>query len=89
MVRIILLSALLLILGGMATAQTCLRGNCQDGNGTIQWDDRAKFTGTFVNGTPDGAGIYTDPSGRDFNVTYRDGKPVSQPNPAHHPRPKN
>lgn len=89
MLRTMVLTGLLLIMGGGAAAETCLQGNCQDGRGTFQWDDGSKFAGSFVNGTPDGAGIYTDPNGRDFNVTYRDGKPISRPNPAHHhPRPK-
>lgn len=73
--RIIILAGILLLLSGVALAETCLEGNCQDGSGTIQWDDGSKFSGNFVNGAPDGDGIYTDPNGKEFTVTYKDGQP--------------
>jgi len=83
--KIIVLTGLLLLLGGVAFAETCLEGNCQDGTGTFQWDDGSKFTGNFVNGAPDGAGIYTDPNGQDYYETFKDGQSISQPK---HRRPR-
>lgn len=84
--KIIFLTGLLLLSAGAVVAETCLEGNCRDGSGTFQWDDGSRFTGSFVNGAPEGQGIYTDPNGRDYMVTYKDGKPVSRPNPARRPR---
>lgn len=85
--RVIILTGWLLLMSGVAFAGTCQEGNCQDGSGTFRWDDGSKFKGNFTNGAPDGEGIYTDPNGRDYTVTYQDGKPISRPNPARHPRP--
>jgi hypothetical protein len=65
-----------LLLARVATADTCLEGNCQDGYGTFQWNDGSQFTGNFVEGTPYGTGTYIDPNGKQFTVTYEDGKPV-------------
>lgn len=86
--KIIMLSAALLLMAGVAFAGNCLEGNCQDGSGIFQWEDGSKFRGNFSNGAPDGEGIYTDPNGMDYTMLYKDGKPVSRPNPRHHLRPK-
>jgi hypothetical protein len=86
--KIIFFLGCLLLLGNIAFAGTCLEGNCQDGSGTYQWDDGSKFTGNFVNGLPDGQGIYTAPNGTYKVVLYKDGKLLTRPNPAHHPRRK-
>lgn len=75
--NIILLGFFLLLLGKVAGAGTCLEGNCQDGNGTFQWNDGSKFTGAFANSDPNGEGIYTDPDGNGFHVTYQEGRPVA------------
>lgn len=75
--RIIILTGLVLMLSGVATAGTCLEGNCQDGRGTFQWTDGSKFTGSFVRNDPNGEGIYTDPDGNEFHVTYQEGRPVA------------
>ncbi len=77
--RIVIFTGLLLLWGGVAFAGTCLVGNCQDGSGTFQWDDGSKFTGNFVNGVPDGEGVFTDITGIDHNMTYKDGQPVKRP----------
>lgn len=82
--KIIFFAGWLLLLGGTAWAESCLEGNCKDGHGTFQWDDGSKFTGNFVNGAPDGQGLYTDPSGREYIVTYQDGQPL----PPKHRRPR-
>ena len=75
--RIIVITGLLLLLRGVATAGTCLEGNCQDGSGTFQWTDGSKFSGSFVSSDPNGEGIYTDPDGNEFHVTYQEGRPVA------------
>lgn len=86
--KIIILTGWLLLLAGVAFAETCLEGNCQDGSGTFQWDDGTKFTGNFVNGTPDGTGIYIDLNGNEFTVTYKDGQPIKRIRRVHHHTPK-
>lgn len=75
--RIIIFTGWLLLLGGVAWAGTCLEGDCRSGYGTFQWNDGAKFTGNFYGGDPDGQGIYTDPDGNEFHVTYQEGRPVA------------
>jgi len=75
--RIIILTGLLLLMAGMATAGTCLEGNCQNGYGIFQWNDGSRFTGNFAVADPDGEGIYSDPDGNEFHVTYQDGHPVA------------
>lgn len=75
--RIIILTALLLTMGGVAMAGSCLEGDCQNGIGTYQWNDGSKFTGRFAVADPDGEGIYTDADGNEFHVTYQDGRPVA------------
>lgn len=72
-----LAAVLLLLIGKIAVAGTCLEGDCQDGRGTFQWNDGSKFSGSFVRNDPDGEGIYTDPDGNEFHVTYQEGRPVS------------
>jgi hypothetical protein len=74
---IILVAGLLLILGGAAVAGTCLEGDCQNGIGVFQWNDGSKFSGHFAVGDPDGEGVYSDPDGNDYHVTYQDGRPVA------------
>jgi predicted amidohydrolase len=61
----------------VATAGTCLEGDCQNGYGTFQWNDGSKFSGHFAVADPDGEGIYTDADGNEFHVTYQDGRPVA------------
>lgn len=75
--KIVLIVSWLLFASGIACAGTCLEGNCQDGFGTFQWSDGSKFTGTFASSAPYGEGIYTDPEGNEFHVTYQDGRPVT------------
>jgi len=74
---IILAAALLLLVGKVAWAGNCLEGNCVDGRGTFQWNDGSKFSGGFVSSDPNGEGIYTDPDGNEFHVTYQEGRPVA------------
>jgi len=77
MSRIIVLAGLLLLIGGVAMAGTCLEGDCQNGAGTFQWNDGSKFIGHFAVGDPNGEGIYIDPDGNEYHVTYQDGRPVA------------
>jgi len=78
MSRGMVLSALLLLLfGNTAIAGNCLEGNCENGRGTFQWNDGSKFCGSFVSNDPNGEGIYTDPDGNEFHVTYQEGRSVS------------
>lgn len=81
--KVIILTGWLLLIAGVATAGTCLEGDCRNGSGTFQWDDGSKFTGNFVNSAPEGVGIYTDPNGRAYTVTYKDGHPISRPKRPH------
>lgn len=75
--RIILAVGLLLLLGEVAVAGSCLEGNCENGRGTFQWNDGSKFSGKFANSDPIGEGIYVDPDGNEFHVTYQEGRPVA------------
>lgn len=74
--RSMILAAILLLVGEVAGAGSCLEGDCQDGGGTFQWNDGSKFSGSFVGGDPSGEGIYTDPDGKEYHVTYQEGRPV-------------
>jgi len=74
---IILAAGLLLLIGKVALAGNCLEGNCKNGHGTFQWNDGSKFSGPFASNDPNGEGIYTDPDGNEFHVTYQEGRPVA------------
>jgi len=77
MFRSISLAAVLLLIGKFAVAGSCLEGNCLDGRGIFQWNDGSKFEGGFASSDPNGEGIYTDPDGNEYHVTYQEGRPVS------------
>jgi len=67
----------LLLTATTALAGECLQGDCRDGTGTYRWHDGSTFTGSFVNGNPDGQGEYVDSHGSKFHVLYVDGEPVT------------
>ncbi|MBU1738556.1 MAG: hypothetical protein KKG35_10490 [Proteobacteria bacterium] len=73
----IIASLSLLLLASPAWAGSCLKGDCRDGRGIYRWNDGSSFSGTFVKGSPEGEGEYTDQAGRKFHVLYLDGQPVS------------
>lgn len=77
MFRSVSLAAVLLLIGEIALAGSCLEGNCLDGRGIFQWNDGSKFEGGFASSDPNGEGIYTDPDGNEYHVTYQEGRPVS------------
>ncbi|MBU0676321.1 MAG: hypothetical protein KJ950_16905 [Proteobacteria bacterium] len=63
--------------GTAAFAGSCLEGDCQNGTGTFQWNNGARFTGSFINATPDGKGTYFNKDGNEYLVEYQDGRVVS------------
>lgn len=75
--KVVFLLAWILLPGSAAWAGNCLEGNCQNGRGTFQWADGSKFSGHFASNDPDGEGLYTDPDGNEFHVTYQEGRPVA------------
>jgi len=75
--RIVTSFCLLLLTATTVLAGECAQGNCRNGFGTYIWHDGSTFTGSFVNGKPDGEGKYVDPGGRKFHILYVDGEPVT------------
>ncbi len=70
-------SLLVLLFSTAALAQQCLTGNCQNGNGSIQFASGAKYSGEFKNGTMHGRGILYFTNGDkylgDFSNQNREG----------------
>lgn len=57
-----------------APAQTgCIKGDCRNGTGTYVFKDGAKYTGTFVNGYPQGKGIAEYPNGERYEGEMAEG----------------
>ncbi len=54
----------------------CVEGDCLNGRGVYQWGNGATFDGQFVDGVPDGEGIFLTADKQKFNVVYKDGEPV-------------
>lgn len=49
----------------------CVEGDCEDGHGTYQYDDGAKFTGQWLNGDPV-KGIYYFANGNTYEGSFKD-----------------
>ena len=53
---------------------TCLTGNCLDGQGTLQFTDGRRYQGSFLAGRPGGYGTIFLPSGSEYDGNFRHGK---------------
>lgn len=57
-----------------ATISNCLAGNCINGIGTYQFQDSSRYTGSFVNGLPDGRGTIFYPNGERYEGMLKAGQ---------------
>ncbi|HMY45071.1 MAG TPA: hypothetical protein PKX74_06315, partial [Leptospiraceae bacterium] len=64
-----------LSMGGQLLAQTetCSRGDCKNGPGTLQLPNGSRYEGEFKNGNFHGQGVYTLPSGV-YTGEFKDNK---------------
>ncbi len=56
----------LILLSTMVKAQTCLRGNCTNGFGTLVFPNKSRYTGEFSMGWMTGRGIYYYSNGNKY-----------------------
>ena len=52
----------------------CIKGNCQNGQGTIITPDGEKYVGKFKDGKFNGQGTITSPDGEKYVGEFNDGK---------------
>ncbi|MBK6822050.1 MAG: hypothetical protein IPG87_03340 [Saprospiraceae bacterium] len=57
----------------LADAQTCVKGNCMNGFGTMIMPDKSRYTGEFVNGKIQGRGIYYFSNGSKYLGNWKSG----------------
>ena len=53
-------------------------GNCQNGQGTLFWDDASMYQGGWKNGLQDGQGIYIYGDGHKYQGGFKNGLPDGQ-----------
>jgi hypothetical protein len=56
------------------TKGACVKGNCIDGEGTLELEDGSVYTGHFLNCSRHGHGIYTFASGSKYEGEFLSGK---------------
>jgi len=77
---------ILLALAGMlwplspALSQNCLEGNCENGQGTLEFENGLKYVGQFKDGAYHGIGICYWPNGERYEGEWRNGKPHGKGN---------
>lgn len=52
----------------------CIKGNCENGQGTFAWSDGKKYVGDFKEGKRNGQGTFTWPSGTKYVGEFKNGK---------------
>ena len=52
----------------------CIKGDCEDGQGTFAWSDGKKYVGEFKEGKRKGQGTFTWPSGTKYVGEFKNGK---------------
>lgn len=52
----------------------CIKGDCEDGQGTFAWSDGKKYVGEFKEGKRNGQGTFTWPSGTKYVGEFKNGK---------------
>ena len=74
--NILILSSFLFFLFNInvASANSCLQGNCYNGHGTYKWSSGNQYTGTFKNGSRDGEGVFIFTNGDKYIGEYKAGK---------------
>ena len=75
--RIVMKKLLILSILCLLSTQSwseCVKGDCDNGQGTYTWPDGDKYVGEFRNGKEHGKGTYTWPDGRKYVGEYKDVK---------------
>ena len=57
----------------LVDAQSCVKGNCTNGFGTMIMTDKSRYTGEFVNGKIQGRGIFYFANGSKYLGTWKSG----------------
>jgi len=52
----------------------CIRGNCLNGNGTIEYPDGSLYVGEFINGVAEGNGVLTKTDGSRYEGGFKNGQ---------------
>ena len=69
----VLAALLVLVELALAQQQTCIKGNCVDGQGTLVFDDGSRYVGHFSHGQFDGEGMRTFADGVTFTGKFEHG----------------
>lgn len=76
MKRYLLITAILLFASAQISAinaQTCVKGDCRKGHGTMTWTTGEKYEGEWKKGTMDGKGTMTWPDGKKYSGEWKNG----------------
>lgn len=63
---------------GLTNQSGCIKGNCQEGNGTRAYPDGSRYQGTFRKGKPHGSGRFDYPNGDTYIGQFENGLPHGQ-----------
>lgn len=69
----LLLSFILISIFYNLSIANCLQGNCMNGKGTLLYNDRTKYTGSFLNSKPHGEGKLILPDGSIYEGSFFNG----------------
>jgi len=73
MKKIFLLVLIVSMFAGAAYADECISGDCQNGQGTMKYDDGSEYVGEWKDGQHNGQGTFTLPDGRKEVGEWKDG----------------
>lgn len=64
--------------GGFVSQSGCIKGNCQNGQGTYAYADGSRYEGQFLAGQPHGQGVFNYPNGDYYRGQFAYGLPHGQ-----------
>lgn len=66
--RIMVVGLFLFCAASVFAAPQCLTGDCENGSGTMLFDDETRYTGEFNAGVPEGTGVFEYPKEKKLSV---------------------